>query len=125
MSRSDPPAGVARLFKRRARRIVATYLLGHDRSVAILPRIMARTLSAYERSTVRAVFLVLVGELPLFDDPVLWVARRIAFRLAGRPRGDDDPALDRAPPGSGWRGNLLALASWAGLIAGAVWLAPH
>lgn len=122
MSTPEPPAGVARLLKRRARRVPATWLLGRDATVAPLPRLLARALSAYERATIRAVATALLQEVPVVDEPFLWLARRATFALAGRPRGDDDPALDIDVPGSGLTGNLLVVMTWVPLIAAVVWL---
>lgn len=45
---------------------------------------------------------------------------RAIFALAGRSRGDDDPALDIAVPGSGWAGSLLVVAVWVSLVGAAV-----
>lgn len=87
-----------------------------------MPRLLARGLSAYERATIRAVVVTLLQEVPVFDEPFLWLARRAIFALAGRPRGDDDPALDIDVPGSGWVGNLLVVMTWATLVVGGVWL---
>lgn len=120
--KDEPPAGVARLLKRRARRIPATYRLGHDASVGLVPRVFARLISAYERAPTRHVLDVLDLDIWAIDGPLLWLARRLTFAIAGRPRGDDDPTLDICVPGSGWRGSLLVLAIWATLIAGALWL---
>lgn len=117
----EPPAGVARLLKRRARRIPATYRLGHDASAPRVPRVVARVISAYERAPARHVLDVIDLDIWV-DSPVLWLARRLTFAIAGRPRGDDDPGLDIRVPGSGWRGSLLVLAIWAALIAGALWV---
>lgn len=120
MSAVDRPAGVARLLKRRARRVPATWLLGRDPRVAALPRMLARLLSAYERATIRAVLLALLQKIPFLDEPFLWLGRRTIFALAGRPRGDDDPALDLGVPGSGWAGNLLVVAVWGSASAALV-----
>ncbi len=124
MTSPEPPAGVARLPKRRARRVPATWLLGHDPTAPAVPRLLARALSGYERATVRAVAMALLQEVPIVDEPFLWAGRRVIFALAGRPRGDDDPAFDMAVPGSGWAGNLLVVAVWVSLIGAAVWLVP-
>lgn len=124
MSAAEPPAGVARLLKRRERRVSATWLLGHDPTVPPVPRMLARALSGYERATIRGLVMALLQEVPIVDQPILWAARRAIFALAGRPRGDEDPTLDFVVPGSGWAGNLLAVAVWASLIGAVVWLVP-
>jgi len=120
--KDEPPAGVARLLKRRARRVPATWVMGHDASVALVTRLVARLISAYERAPARHVLDVLDLDIWAIDGPVLWLARRLTFAIAGRPRGDDDPMHDICVPGSGWRGSLLVLAIWAAIIAGALWL---
>jgi len=113
-----PGRGVNARIKRFERRVPATYRLGHDPTAPALPRLMARVLSSYERARSRAVILILLDSVPVFDGPLLWVARRGIFARAGRPRGDDDPTLDGPLPSSGWVGNLLALGSWAVVFAG-------
>lgn len=118
----DAPAGIARVLKRRRRRITATYRLGRDPAVNVVPRSAARLISAYDRAPVRAVFDTLDIDIWAVDGPVLWLLRRIVFALAGRPRGDDDPALDAMPPGSGWRGTALVLAIWGAILAIGLWL---
>ena len=122
MNAPESPAGVARLLKRRARRVPATWRLGHDPGCAVVPRMLARALSGYERATLRAVVLAVVQEVPIVDGPFLWAGRRAIFALAARPRGDDDPALDIDVPGSGWAGNLLALVVWGAVIGAVAWL---
>ena len=119
-SRSATPmgGGVHGLLKRFERRLPATYLLGHDRSAAAVPRMLARVLSSYERARAREVILILSDTLPVFDGPLLWLLRRAIFAVADRPRGDDDPALDMAVPSSGWAGNVLALGCWATVFTG-------
>jgi hypothetical protein len=118
VSTHEQPSDVSRLLKRRARRVPATWLLGRDASIAPVPRLLARTLSAYERATIRAVAIALLQEVPVVDVPFLWLARRAVFALAGRARGDDDPMLDIDVPGSGWGGDLLVVLTWAVLIGG-------
>ncbi len=120
--KDEPPAGVARLLKRRARRVPSTWVMGRDASVPLVPRLMARTISAYERAPARHVLDVLDLDIWAIDGPVLWLARRLTFAIAGRPRGDDDPGLDIRVPGSGWHGTLLVLVIWTTLIGGGLWL---
>lgn len=116
-----PRSGVHAILKRFERRVPATYRLAYDHTAPAIPRLMARALSNYERAGSREVILILFDTLPVFDGPLLWVARRGIFAMAGRPRGDDDPTLDMAVPASGWVGNLLALGCWVSVLTG-LWL---
>ncbi len=105
--------GINVYTERLARRVPATYDLSRDRSVPLLSRGIARIVSAYERAPLlwwlHELFVV-----PMFIDNVpLWLARRLAFALAGRERGDDDRNLDeRELPSSGWAGSLLVTLVW-------------
>lgn len=81
-----------------------------------MPRWLARLVSAYERAPLADRGDIFV--LPLLLEPApLWLARRIAFALAGRDRGDGEPRFDAIEvPSSGWRGSLLVPCAWlAGL----------
>ncbi|TDK31246.1 hypothetical protein E2F50_20090 [Rhizobium deserti] len=119
--------GINGYTERLARRVPATYDLSRDPSVPLLSRGIAGLVSAYER----APLLWWLHELlviPMFIDSLpLWLARRLAFALAGRERGDDDRDLDvRELPSSGWAGSLLVALVWLinVLVASAVlaWL---
>ncbi|WP_146051300.1 hypothetical protein [Agrobacterium rosae] len=94
--------------ERLARRVPATYDLSCDPSVPPLSRGIAGLVSAYERAPLLW-WLYELLVFPMFIDSVpLWLARRLAFALAGRERGDDDRDLDeRNLPSSGWAGSLL------------------
>ena len=105
--------GINGYTKRLSRRVPATYDLSQDPSVPLLSRGLARLVSMYER----APLLWWLHELlvfPMFIDTVpLWLARRLAFALAGRERGDDDRGLDeRELPSSEWAGGLLVTLVW-------------
>ncbi|MET0271010.1 MAG: hypothetical protein ABW173_11345 [Sphingomonas sp.] len=104
------------------RRVAETYLLGHDRTVGIVPRWLARALSAYERAFLRLFVMGLLDELFVPDAPFVWLARRIVFALAGRPR-DGEGAISDADVGlSGWAGNAWALVVWSAVVGGGAWL---
>lgn len=105
--------GIDTFSRRIARRVPATFDLGRDRDAPLVARSIARLVSAYERAPLLwwlQEFLV----APMFlDAGPLWLARRLAFALAGRERGDDEPDHDdRELSSSGWRGSLLVLAVW-------------
>ncbi|MFD1950439.1 hypothetical protein ACFSGX_06625 [Sphingomonas arantia] len=129
MSRSETPAGVARILRRRdrrgTRRIAATFRMGRDTSVWFLPRIGARLLSCYERAPLVSIAEVIDDHIGQLGSPLIWLARRIVFALAGRPRDigePDDDVPDISLPGSGWRGTILVIATWTVLSAGAIHL---
>lgn len=123
--RSFPSGLVLNCLPRAApprRRVAETYLLGHDRTVWAVPRGLAHALSAYERAFLRLFVMALLDDLFVPDAPFVWLARRVVFALARRPRdaegviSDDDVGL------SGWMGNVWVVAVWSIALGGGIWL---
>jgi hypothetical protein len=103
----------------RDRRVAATFLLGRDNSVGTVPRCLARALSAYERAFLRLFVMGLMEEWFTLDGPFVWLARRIVFALARRPRDDGNAMLEAEIDLSGWAGNLWVVVVWS-VVIGAV-----
>jgi hypothetical protein len=106
----------------RDRHVAATYFLSHDSSVWAVPRYLALALSAYERAFVRLFVMGLIEEWFTLDAPFVWLARRIVFALARRPRDDGNAMLDAEIDVSGWAGNLWVVGVWSVVIGIASWL---
>lgn len=106
----------------RDRRIAATYVLGHDRRVWIVPRGLACALSAYEHAFLRLFVMGLFDEVFVPDAPFVWLARRIIFPLARRQRDYDDAMLNAEIDLSGWAGNIWVVVVWSVSIGTASWL---
>ncbi|MET0373845.1 MAG: hypothetical protein ABW128_06260 [Rhizorhabdus sp.] len=106
----------------RDRRVAATYVLGHDCGVWIVPRYLARALSAYERAFLRLIVISLLDDVFVPDAPFVWLTRRIAFALARRPRDFEDAMLDAEIDLSGWVGNIWVVVVWTLSIGAASWL---
>lgn len=106
----------------RDRRVAATYVLGHDCGVWIVPRYLARALSAYERAFLRLFVMGLLDDVFVPDAPFVWLARRVIFALARRPRDYDDAMLDAEIDSSGSAGNMWVMVVWSVSIGAASWL---
>lgn len=92
---------------------VVLFRLGHDPSLGLVRRFLARVLSFYQRAPIHFLAEVGWGELDwMLSSLVRWLLLRLCARRARYWRAQASIAL----PSSGWSGSLFVLTLWLGLV---------